>query len=814
MSTPLAGEDIRLVHNVVMMTPRLMISLLLAGCLARRTYPEPGPDVTFTLLELSAPVQVDIDAFGVPHITATSSTDAMAAIGFMHARDRGFQLELLRLASHGRLSEVLGADLLDADRRLRVLGWQVDAQLDNLPDDERARLQAYCAGVNRGYAETPRPLELKLLKHIPAPWAPIDVLLLARLQAWQNADDLGRELLRARLKAAADPVLFSWLTRPSPVLGASVSAPDPAAWPALPDVPPPPAGLPLIDAPVDARDDRRAALPTEEVDLDMLIARATVMVAAIEDGLGGSNGFAVSGDRTADGKPLLAGDPHLSLSWPALLYEIQVTTPDWEVSGATVPGLPGILFGRSAAVAWTLTVSYADSQNLTRLEVDGTRYKVGRGWEELTPWPQTFRIKDGETVTEDFLFSAAGPIINPGRDHLIGAGEVYALQWPLLRPDGIRYISAFEQLYQATDGAEVLSAIEELDFAAVSWIFATASGDIGYARGGATASPGAQPLPGEIADLSVEPAGPLTILNPPLGVVVANNQPLRPDQALSTYSSGSYRALRAVSVLSSRDDWTAQDLRGLQMDVVNLEAAEFVGGMLKVVGRPTGLEAEMVSSLSRWDYQMSADESAPLIYEAWRGSLHRRLFASHITDTALREEYLEQRLSEAPMREALLTDEGRRYWDDPRTPPVETREQAIRAGLAEAARELSDAFGGNIDRWRWDAALIWTPSHPFTSKRVLRPIFAVAPVPLSGGRHTLHSFDHLAVLNDFTIHHGPVLRHVAVPGGEAGFVLAGGSAGQPGHPFSGNQLPDWQRNRQHRAGGPASSTAGGFRLEP
>lgn len=791
-------------------TKFVLILTLLPGCVLRKTYPDPRPDDPFTVRELQAPVQVEVDGFGVPHITAESIPDAFTAMGFLHARDRGFQMEMLRLASQGRLSELFGESMLELDQRLRILSWEIDAQVANLDEAEKALLLAYCAGVNRGYAESPQPLELKLLRHQPAPWTPGDVLTLARLQAWQNATDMNKELLRERVRQRTpDEQVQEWLFAPPPAMGTAISDPDPTQWLPSANLPPPPAGEALLTDPDDGRSRRRqAALPNS----DDLMVRTLAMVEALNTGPGGSNGMAVSGDRTADGRPILAGDPHLNLSWPNLFYEAHLRAPGIDTSGATIPGMPVVLVGRAAEVAWTLTVSFADSQNLTRLEVDGDRYKVGGRWVSLETWPQSFQVRDGERVTETYRIAGNSMLIEHGWGDSLPPSGVFALHWPLFRDTWGGHIGGYLDLYAARTGEDALRAISSLDFAAFSWIFASSNGDIGYARGGEMAGDRHQALPGTSLDHGTPPP-PTAFLNPPLGLVVANNQPIRPAQDRTRYNSGTYRAMRALSILTERDDWTPQDLRGLQMDIVSLEASLYLPRMLKVVGRPTGLEAEMVSLLSQWDYQMHADAAAPLIYESWRAAIQRRLFAPHISDAELAEAFLGSRLSEAPFELALTTDDGQRWWDDPRTPPVETREQVIRAGLAEAARELSDAFGRRPASWRWDAVLSWQPEHPFASRRLLRPLFGVDPVPLSGGRHTLRNFEHFMILSEYRLSSGPVFRQVAVPGGEAGFVLAGGNAGQPRHPFADSQLQDWTQNRQHVAG-ERQDAGGSLRLEP
>jgi penicillin amidase len=168
--------------------------------------------------------------------------DLALAVGFLHARDRGWQLELMRHASQGRLSEVLGADLLEVDLQLRLLTLRLDETVANLPAADLARVEAYCAGVNRGREELPRPLEMKLLGLDPQPWTPRDVIAIARLQAWDLSWDARLEPVRDRLAAELTSLdLFNLLTAPTPDLGAGIVHPDPERW-ELPENVPGPCG--------------------------------------------------------------------------------------------------------------------------------------------------------------------------------------------------------------------------------------------------------------------------------------------------------------------------------------------------------------------------------------------------------------------------------------------------------------------------------------------------------------------------------------------------------------------------------------------
>ncbi|MCB9796138.1 MAG: penicillin acylase family protein [Alphaproteobacteria bacterium] len=274
----------------------LALALLLA-CPAKRSYPDAEQRLD---ADLSAPVEVLIDSRGVPHVYAETLSDAYLAVGFMHARDRGFQLELVRKAASGRLTELFGEGLLDVDRRLRVLSYQIEALEANLPPVERERAQAYADGVNRGLAELPEPMEFRLLKHEPEPWTVRDVLLVARLQAWDLSHDMVHELVRDRLRALVDAETLRFLTQPSVALGASILEPDPSAWPVPPGQAPPPQAPPLAGQPALAQAD--VAHPIEIT--ENLSPPGELIVDAVvrwrEDlDEGCSNAWAVHGSRTA-----------------------------------------------------------------------------------------------------------------------------------------------------------------------------------------------------------------------------------------------------------------------------------------------------------------------------------------------------------------------------------------------------------------------------------------------------------------------------------------------------------------------------------
>jgi penicillin amidase len=783
-------------------------ALLISGCLARSSWPPAR--MSSQLERLEAPVEIRFDTLGVPHVRALGHEDLALAVGFLHARDRGWQLELMRHASQGRLAEILGAELLDVDRQLRLLSLHLDDAVANLPPGDLARVEAYCEGVNRGRQQLPRPLEMKLLGLEPLPWTPRDVIAVARLQAWDLSWDARLEPVRDLVATQVGSMeLFNMLTAPSPDLGAGIVHPDPSRWDLPANVPSPSIGLPLRElGQASVSQGANPPVPTPDPQ-GLRAALADWALALNRPHESGSNAWAVSGDRTASGQPILSGDPHLKLRWPGTFYEVHLEAPGFEASGATFPGLPMVVIGQGAHAAWSITVSYADTQDLYRLEIDPEdpgSYLVDGAPEAFDSWPQRFEISDGSVHEETYRLTRWGPVYNAGREEGLPPGVTYALRWPGFDSAPLPLVTGFEQAASAESGEAFIRAVEQLPIPSQNWIFAVDNGDIGWVLGGNLINGRASGLPRDgsrsgTPDPGMNDRRPV-LLNPDSGIVVATNQPLGPDvTATSVYFTGPYRSLRLHTALALRDDWTPEDMRGLQVDLCNLEAARFVPVLLEATD---GLELEpapaaLRQALEGWDFTMRADSLAPLAWEAWRAALHQRLGELHIADGAIRDAWLQHRISEGAMERAVFGEDPDRWWDDPATEQVEDLQHAIHVALQRAPQPLVEQLGGVPTDWTWGALHQLHLAHPFGSKKILQPWFGHDPIPADGGRNTLWALEHFAVTGDYSSSWGPALRQVVVPGHEAGFVMPGGNAGQPRHPHAHDQTEDWLVNRQHRA---------------
>ncbi len=446
---------------------------------------------------LRAPVTVARDAQGVPTITAANLSDLLFAQGYITAGDRLWQMDALRRHAAGELAEVLGSAMIEHDRRQRYLQIRAaaDRAVTQLPADQLTQLEAYAHGVN-AYIDThssAMPLEFRLLAYKPAPWTPRDSLLVS-LAMWQDLSTdfpqkMDREALSAHLPAALVPDLYpvgSWRDHPPADQGRDLTAPH------------------IVEQiPLDPSQSRlqkptpRAGATAQEL---LAVSTALAGTGRCEGCRSGSNNWAVSGAHTASGAPLVSNDMHLSLSVPDIWYEASLhadlsgdgasgaTTPRLDVTGFTLPGVPFVIVGRNARVAWGVTNLGADVQDLRvehlRGSGDATEYERPDGsWAAATHHAETIRVRNGRNVVLDVLSTqhAAGastmdtPVISP-----LYRGEARALSLAWTAYDPVALSSPFLGVNAATDGASLVAALAHFGGPALNLVWADADGHIGY----------------------------------------------------------------------------------------------------------------------------------------------------------------------------------------------------------------------------------------------------------------------------------------------------------------------------------------------
>ncbi len=697
---------------------------------------------------MKAPVTVRFDRQGVPHVRAVLEVDAWRAIGFIHASDRFFQMELRRRAAWGRLSEVLGPSLVAFDKDARVNGWGRLAQRDwdAASPTERATLEAYAEGVNAFISEQTLPLEFRLAGFTPEPWTPVDSLAFGRLMQ----DDLstGESVERgafddARTRGLAAAISFYDESVP----GVTHVAPETAA---------------IL---VESRESRVETPGTSTLDSERSPA--------------GSNAWAVAGTRTASGKPLLAGDPHLAAERPGIWYAAHLTSADGlDAVGLTLAGTPGILIGHDGHVAWSLTMHQADDSDLFIEQVDWDKglYRREDAWVPLVRSREVIRVKGAADVIVDAARTAHGPIVLRLDDPRgLALARAFA---SADRPQGLKpYLLAS----RAKSGADLLEAWSHYAGPPVNLCWADTSGSIGLKVAGAIPrrhqGDGRFPVPGWIPaydwDGWLPDAALPAVTNPPGGFVASANDDWMGDGVRLDYPglfSDSDRVDRARQLLGPLHAARVGDMRSMQNDVYSPYAARIVaaiGG--RSFANPRAAKAAHI--LSTWDAR--ADRHGP-----------SRLFFAFIK----------------ALRRTSSPDAPRATWA--LLERIVTRDSApaaVERSLADAIDTVEKEDGTDPARWSWGHAHRLVYAHPFASAlpKAIAGRLAFGPVDLPGEWHTLDVAGFPLRADGYAVSHLPSARLIvdlAAPD-QSRLVLPLGQSGQLFDRHASDQLVPWSSGR-------------------
>jgi penicillin G amidase len=743
---------------------------------------------------LTAPVRVTLDEAGVPRIQAGNERDAAIAMGYLHARDRLFQMEMMRRGAEGRLSEIAGSASLRLDRFSRTLGLRQRAEADfaALDGETRGLLEAYALGVNARIAESGRFAAPEfLVLGQPAPWQPQHSLLWAKVMGLWLSGNWRTELERARLAAVLPPERL-WDLWPAdrsagrPDLAALTGVerilaalPDPlhlargrGAWPdALPD--------PLHLARV------RDALPVFGQD------------APLPDSA--SNAWAVAGWRSASGAPLLASDPHLGYGAPILWYLARIELADGRMlAGATAPGTPLMIIGRNADLAWGFTTTHSDTQDIFLEAPDAVRNTRT----EIIP------VRGSDPVTLVVRETANGPVISDLDETPRTDGRLLAVRMANLEPNDPS-AHGFLLLNRARNIAEARAAAAQIASPPQNLMVADRAGGIAMYLTGRTPiraqGDGSLPSPGDQPWQGFVPFDELPhVENPESGVLVNANNRVSPEGhavQLSREWYADWRFRRIHERLAAQEVNGPAEFAAIQMDAVSLLARESLP-FLNSLPRGTGALGQAQALLAEWEGEMRPDLPQPLIWNA---------FARRMPALALRQARVPEARGSAEFLRFLLTSPEAGWWCG-----GDCRAMAALA-LAESVAELGALYGPDPAAWRWGQAHQARFEHPLLRfiPGVNRLIGLSAPVGGDGEtvqRQGLRG----GGAQPYQALHGAGLRFVADMGAtETSFAIIG--TGQSGHPLSrhwGDLLEAWRIGGMRRLGHEVGQISATIRLAP
>ena len=698
----------------------------------------PRPQDAARIRGLTAPVAIAFDADGIPHIRAATEADGAAALGFVHARDRMFQMELMRRAASGRISELAGARALPLDRTMRVLGLrhQADAELATMPAATLALLQAYANGVN-AYLELHgrwSAVQFAVLGR-PEPWTPVDSLLWGRTMGIYLSGNWRSELSRVALTGTVPRNLIDQLWPPQD------STPGPAASLA-------PHGFAGLAGAVDA------VLPR-------FPSPFTLPDTA-------SNEWAVDGAHSTTGAPLLAGDPHLNYSTPGIWYLARVDTPGHVLAGAFAPGVPFLVIGRNSSIAWTFTTTGADTQDVFSETVlpDG-RYLTPDGPAAFTTRTEHINVRGG--AGEDLVVRETrhGPVVSDLSGPAPASGTVFAAEMANLAP-GDDAATGLLALNQAATVAEagraavlITSPIQNLLVADGAGIGQWTTGRIPVRRAG----DGEWPQPG--ADGAHDWVGWASgdalphMVAPPSGHLVNTNERVAPPDFpvfIGRDFFGDWRARRVRQLLGS-GKLSLDDFAAMQVDVTSSFAQTVLPALL-ARPRQDDLPGRAAGLLADWDGRMAVDLAQPVVFEAWvRRFLTLALARRGIPAAAP--------LPWVDFVAWLLSPAGAPWCGGDCGPLLDQ-------ALAEAMPPLAARLGPDPSAWRWGAVHLATYADPVLPQLTSR-------IPQPGDDTTI--FLGGGIGDGFDAVHGPSYRGVYdLADLDRSRVIA--APGQSGNPLS------------------------------
>ncbi len=597
----------------------------------------PQVDGNLHLAGLTASVTVQRDTHGIPHLQAHNMDDLLLVQGYVTAQDRLWQMDMLRRHAAGELAEVLGSGLVDHDRTQRFLQLRAtaDREILTLPADERHALEAYARGVNAAMTDAADhlPAEFRLLGYAPAPWQPRDSLLVAFAMVEDLStlypEKLNREAVAAKL--SPQPGGDSLLADLYPV-GSFRDHPPAEGKPDLS------APRQMIEIPLDESQAKLTA-PDHLHDLQQArdILAQTVSSLKCEGCVAGSNNWAVSGARSASGKPLVANDMHLSVTLPGIWYTADLEAPGLHASGVTLPGVPFVVVGHNEHVAWSFTNSSADVQDLYVEQINGDTFRAADGsTQPIVHQTETIRVKRGLNVTLDVQQTRHGnaltPIMSPIFPH---ESRALALRWSLYEP-GFANLP-FLKANTATSGAELVDAFRHFGGPSQNLVWGDDSGHIGYhliglvPLRGPNGQSGISPVPvntGTYEWTGFIPYDQVPAVTDPTGGILATaNARITPDSypyAVALDWELPYRNERIWKALGDRTGLTAEDMTALQNDTfsaLDKTIAERVAYAVDHAKKPSTRARAAADILRAWDGRVSRNSVAPNITQGIRIAL-------------------------------------------------------------------------------------------------------------------------------------------------------------------------------------------------
>lgn len=722
-----------------------------------------------SLNTLQSSVKIIRDEKGVPHINAKSERDLFITQGYIQAQDRLFQMDLARRQASGRLSEVVGKKAVNRDKYFRTLGLRRAAEKSFTSYSAEAQevLDWYAIGVNAFIKHTKDsgqlPIEFTLLGYSPEPWSALDSLTIGKYMAFDLGGHWERQAFHYHLLQ---------------------SFPEEKAVELFSTYP----------------DNAPTILDKEEMNVT-----SSFQEAVLPHEFNGSNNWVVSGTKTKSGKPLLADDPHLGLATPSIWYQMHLQSPKYNVSGVIFAGIPGIILGHNDQIAWGVTNTGPDVQQLyleKRNPDNPNEFLYDGKWEKAKLFNEPIHVKGEDTVEFTVTETRHGPIISDfATDHI--KENVMSLRWTAL--DASTELEAILEINRASNWSEFEEGLEKFLVPTQNFVFASNDGTIAYKANGKipiyqNAQDALLPLEGWKKENEWKGFIPFDelpkVVNPSKGFIATANNKIVGDSYpyhISNNWAQPYRYMRIEEVLENGNSFTKEDMEQLQMDKKNLQAQEFVPIFLSQLNQSTlpDQSNQALTLLDAWDYEDKVDASQPLIFQTWMQEIMDQLYED-IEDDALdlfngKGQTTDELIRKANQGEKVL-------WIEEQGGLTNLLETTLNNTIAS----LQNTYGDNVSEWKWGDFHQIEFSHPLSSVGYLKPFFnSENPIPAGGSRVTVMA----ASFNSESgiVNHGASWRFVADLNdlSKASHIVGPGQAGHYRSEWYHDQQEDWVNGTYH-----------------
>jgi penicillin amidase len=683
---------------------------------------------------ISNKVEIYCDSMAIPYIFAENEEDAAFALGYLHAQERIFQMDLVRRAGAGRLSEILGGDALIFDRMLRTAGIKKTSEkiLKILKPEVLKLLEFYSSGVNQyiNDAEGKYPVEFDILGYDPYEWEPADCIVVSRMMAWELniswwADISFTHLVQKLGEEKVKQILPEWQENAPYII-----PPETKSFPKL---------------------------STEIIEVDKSLRR----LLGINGTHIGSNNWVIDSSLSVSGKPIIANDPHLAFSAPGKWYAVVIRAGNWNVEGVTLPGVPAVVIGKNQNISWTLTNIMLDDADfyIEKMDSSGTKYLFNNEWKEISVINEIIKVKDSADVTLKIRSTHRGPLISDIHPYsFIYQDEdlknmAVSMKW--LGMELTEEVNSFYLLNRAGNWEEFKDAINLFSVPGQNFVYADKEGNTGYLFGGKLPKREST-SPTFVFDGTtdkydwkgyVERSEIPYLFNPPQKfIATANNKTLEKFKYhISNLWEPSSRIERITRLLKRKQKHSVSDFMSYQMDQVSPYAEKITGYILsafddiKVTDANLSLTLELFSD---WDFDMNEFSQVPAIYSVFYKYLLKNIYYDELDDSLYNKFIF---ISSIPYQSVLtlLENQFHPWFNNIKTSQNEDRDFIIRQSLADALSELEAMFGKDIKLWQWGKLHTVTHKHTFSGAfSLLDKYIDIGPFPVGGDGTTLFNTEY------------------------------------------------------------------------